>query len=103
MTPEQACLALARESGWKLNTAFVKAFVSAVTLFPVGSLVRTNRDEVGMVMRRTAGTRCTRSSRSPTTLSRKYDSTLILRSAMVMAGISDRSFSPSPARRVRPS
>jgi HD-GYP domain-containing protein (c-di-GMP phosphodiesterase class II) len=50
MKPEQACLALAREAGSKLNTAFVKAFVSAVTFFPVGSLVRTNRDEVGVVV-----------------------------------------------------
>ena len=51
MKPEQACLVLAREAGTKLNTAFVKAFVSAVTFFPVGSLVRTNRDEVGIVLR----------------------------------------------------
>ena len=51
MKPEQACLVLAREAGTKLNTAFVKAFVSAVTFFPVGSFVRTNRDEVGMVVR----------------------------------------------------
>ena len=51
MKPEQACLVLARESGTKLNTAFVKAFVSAVTFFPVGSLVRTNRDEIGIVLR----------------------------------------------------
>jgi putative nucleotidyltransferase with HDIG domain len=51
MKPEQACLVLAREAGSKLNTAYVKAFVSAVTFFPVGSLIRTNRDEVGMVVR----------------------------------------------------
>lgn len=51
MKPEQACLVLAREAGTKLNTAFVKAFVSAVTFFPVGSLVRTNRDEIGIVLR----------------------------------------------------
>jgi HD-GYP domain-containing protein (c-di-GMP phosphodiesterase class II) len=51
MKPEQACLVLAREAGHKLNTAFVKAFVSAVTFFPVGSLVRTNREEVGVVTR----------------------------------------------------
>jgi HD-GYP domain-containing protein (c-di-GMP phosphodiesterase class II) len=51
MKPEQACLVLAREAGTKLNTAFVKAFVSAVTFFPVGSLVRTNRDEFGIVVR----------------------------------------------------
>ena len=42
---------MSREAGSKLNTAFVKAFVSAVTFFPVGSLVRTNRDEVGLVVR----------------------------------------------------
>jgi putative nucleotidyltransferase with HDIG domain len=51
MKPEQACLVLAREAGHKLNTAFVKAFVSAVTFFPIGCLVRTNRDEVGVVVR----------------------------------------------------
>ena len=51
MKPEQACLVLAREAGSKLNTAFVKAFVSAVTFFPVGSVVRTDRDEVGVVIR----------------------------------------------------
>jgi putative nucleotidyltransferase with HDIG domain len=51
MKPEQACLVLAREAGTKLNTGFVKAFVAAVTFFPVGSLVRTNRDEVGVVVR----------------------------------------------------
>jgi putative nucleotidyltransferase with HDIG domain len=51
MKPEQACLALAREAGTKLNTAFVKAFISAVTFFPVGSIVRTSRDEVGIVVR----------------------------------------------------
>ena len=51
MKPDQACLLLARESGTKLNTAFVKAFVSAVTFFPVGSLVRTSRDEFGVVVR----------------------------------------------------
>lgn len=51
MKPEQACLVLAREAGSKLNTAFVKAFISAVTFFPIGSIVRTNRDEVGVVVR----------------------------------------------------
>jgi len=51
MKPEQACLVLAREAGSKLNTTFVKAFVSAVTFFPVGSVVRTDRDEVGVVVR----------------------------------------------------
>jgi putative nucleotidyltransferase with HDIG domain len=51
MKPEQACLVLAREAGTKLNTAFVKAFVSAVTFFPVGSIVRTSRNEIGVVVR----------------------------------------------------
>ena len=54
MRPEQACLVLARECGSKLNTAFVKAFVSAVTFFPVGSLVRTSRDELAIVTRTNA-------------------------------------------------
>ena len=35
--PEQACLVLARLAGGKLNSALVKAFVAAVTFFPVGS------------------------------------------------------------------
>ena len=51
MKPDQACLVLAREAGPKLNTAFVKAFVSAVTFFPIGSLVRTSREEIGVVVR----------------------------------------------------
>lgn len=48
--PEQACLVLARLAGGKLNSALVKAFVAAVTFFPVGSVVRTNRDETGVVL-----------------------------------------------------
>ena len=51
MKPERACLVLARLAGEKLNTALVKAFVNVVTFFPLGSLVRTNRDEVGVVIR----------------------------------------------------
>jgi putative nucleotidyltransferase with HDIG domain len=47
--PERACLVLARLAGHKLNTALVKAFVNAITFFPLGSLVRTTRDEVGVV------------------------------------------------------
>jgi putative nucleotidyltransferase with HDIG domain len=47
--PEQACLVLARLAGTKLNTALVKAFINAVTFFPVGSMVRTDRDEIGIV------------------------------------------------------
>jgi putative nucleotidyltransferase with HDIG domain len=49
-TPDQACLVLARLAGTKLNTALVKAFVNTVGFFPVGSLVRTDRDEVGVVV-----------------------------------------------------
>lgn len=48
--PEQACLMLARLAGGKLNAALVKAFVAAITFFPVGSIVRTNRDELGVVV-----------------------------------------------------
>ena len=53
--PEQACLVLARLAGTKLNTALVKAFVNAVSFFPLGSVVRTDRDEVGVVVRTTSG------------------------------------------------
>jgi putative nucleotidyltransferase with HDIG domain len=49
--PQKACLILARLAGQQLNTALVKAFVSAVTFFPIGSLVRTSRDETGVVVR----------------------------------------------------
>ena len=48
--PEQACLVLARLAGAKLNAALVKAFVAAVTFFPIGSVVRTSRDETGVVI-----------------------------------------------------
>jgi putative nucleotidyltransferase with HDIG domain len=47
--PERACLILARLAGEKLNTALVKAFVNAITFFPIGSVVRTSRDEIGVV------------------------------------------------------
>ncbi len=53
--PEQACLVLARLAGEHLNTACVKAFVDTVTFFPIGSLVRTNRGETGVVVRTTPG------------------------------------------------
>lgn len=53
--PEQACLVLARLAGTKLNTALVKAFINAVTFFPVGSMVRTNHDEIGVVVRTIPG------------------------------------------------
>jgi HD-GYP domain-containing protein (c-di-GMP phosphodiesterase class II) len=49
-TPEQACLILARMAGEKLNPALVKAFVSVVTFFPIGTLVRTTLGEVGLVV-----------------------------------------------------
>ena len=48
--PEHACLILARLSGEKLNTALVKAFVNAITFFPLGSVVRTSREETGVVV-----------------------------------------------------
>jgi putative nucleotidyltransferase with HDIG domain len=48
--PEQACLVLARLAGSKLNAALVTAFVAAVTFFPIGSVVRTNRGETGVVI-----------------------------------------------------
>jgi putative nucleotidyltransferase with HDIG domain len=50
-TPEQACLVLARLAGTKLNTSLVKSFVNAITFFPVGSLIRTDRDELAVVVR----------------------------------------------------
>jgi HD-GYP domain-containing protein (c-di-GMP phosphodiesterase class II) len=53
--PERACLLLARLAGSKLNTALVKAFVNAITFFPVGSVVRTSRGELGVVLRTTIG------------------------------------------------
>jgi putative nucleotidyltransferase with HDIG domain len=48
--PEQACLVLARLAGTKLNTALVKAFVSAITFFPIGSVVNTDRGELAVVV-----------------------------------------------------
>ena len=45
--PERACLIMARLAGEKLNTALVKTFVNAITFFPLGSLVRTNRQRAG--------------------------------------------------------
>jgi len=50
MLPEHACLVLARLAGEKLNTAVVKAFVNAITFFPLGSMVRTSGGEVGIVV-----------------------------------------------------
>ncbi|HEY7055188.1 MAG TPA: HD domain-containing phosphohydrolase [Vicinamibacterales bacterium] len=53
--PEQACLVLARLAGTKLNTSIVKAFVSAISFFPIGSFVQTDRDEMGVVIRTNDG------------------------------------------------
>ncbi len=53
--PEQACLLLATLAGTKLNTSLVKAFINAVTFFPVGSIVRTSRDELAIVIRTNHG------------------------------------------------
>jgi hypothetical protein len=41
---------LARLAGGKLNSALVKAFIASVTFFPIGSVVRTSRDEMGVVV-----------------------------------------------------
>jgi putative nucleotidyltransferase with HDIG domain len=51
MLPERACLVLARLAGKKLNTLLVKSFVNDITFFPLGSLVRTSRGDVGVVVR----------------------------------------------------
>jgi putative nucleotidyltransferase with HDIG domain len=48
--PERACLVLARLAGEKLNSALVKAFVNAITFFPLGSMVRTTLDELAVVV-----------------------------------------------------
>ena len=53
--PERACLLLARLAGDKLNTALVKTFVNAITFFPLGSLVRTSQERLGVVVRTTPG------------------------------------------------
>ena len=53
--PERACLIMARLAGEKLNTALVKTFVNAITFFPLGSLVRTSRNELGLVVETNRG------------------------------------------------
>jgi putative nucleotidyltransferase with HDIG domain len=53
--PERACLIMARLAGEKLNTALVKTFVNAITFFPIGSLVRTSRNELGLVVATSQG------------------------------------------------
>jgi HD-GYP domain-containing protein (c-di-GMP phosphodiesterase class II) len=52
--PERACLLLARLAGSKLNAALVKAFVNAITFFPIGSIVRTSLGELAVVVRTNA-------------------------------------------------
>ena len=53
--PEQGCLLLARLAGETLNTSLVKTFVSTISFFPVGSLVRTSEERLGVVVRTTEG------------------------------------------------
>jgi putative nucleotidyltransferase with HDIG domain len=53
--PERACLVLARLAGDKLNGALVKAFVNAITFFPLGSMVRTSRNETAVVVGTNSG------------------------------------------------
>jgi len=48
--PDEACLVLAEKAGKGLHPDLVKAFVNMVTFFPVGSVVRTDRGEVGVVV-----------------------------------------------------
>jgi putative nucleotidyltransferase with HDIG domain len=55
LMPEQACLILAKLAGERLNPHLVRAFLNAVTFFPLGSLVRTTLDEIGVVVRTTPG------------------------------------------------
>ncbi len=50
LVPDEACLILARMAGAKLNPALVRSFVGLITFFPLGSLVRTSRGEVGAVI-----------------------------------------------------
>ena len=52
--PERACLILARIAGEHLNASLVKAFVSTVTFFPIGSFVRMNDERLGVVVRTNA-------------------------------------------------
>jgi len=50
LLPDQACLLLARLAGDQLEPALVRAFVSLVSFFPIGSVVRTTLDELGVVV-----------------------------------------------------
>src|SRR6059058_4914606 len=54
VTGARSCLLLARLAGTKLNASLVKAFVSAISFFPIGSVVRTSREELGVVIRTNA-------------------------------------------------
>ncbi|MEN8145195.1 MAG: HD domain-containing phosphohydrolase [Gemmatimonadota bacterium] len=49
-TPQEACLILARLAGQKLNPALVRTFVSAITFFPPGTIVKTSLGEIGVVV-----------------------------------------------------
>lgn len=51
LIPEEACLVLARLAGEKLDPALVRAFVGLITFFPLGTVVRTDREETGVVVR----------------------------------------------------
>lgn len=50
LVPEEACLVVARMAKDQLDPALVKAFISLVTFFPAGSVVRTSRGEIGIVV-----------------------------------------------------
>jgi putative nucleotidyltransferase with HDIG domain len=50
LPPDEACLMLAKMSGDKLNPILVRAFISLITFFPIGTAVRTSQDEVGIVI-----------------------------------------------------
>lgn len=49
MFPTQAILRLLRGAGTQFNPVLVKVFVSVVGFYPIGTLVRTDQDEVGVV------------------------------------------------------
>lgn len=48
--PDEACLVLAEKAGTDLHPDLVRAFVNMITFFPIGSVVRTDRGEVGVVV-----------------------------------------------------
>jgi putative nucleotidyltransferase with HDIG domain len=50
LPPDEACLMLAKMSGDKLNPNLVRAFISLITFFPIGTAVRTSQGEVGIVI-----------------------------------------------------